>query len=107
MPIIVAVLYSIVIINIEIKMRYKRLFSGFLLTGCVCEYGSEEVVSEQNNTTPEAVVVIAASSEASIDPSLSFVYRDQRAFSIEAIQTTFSDQRNWQAIDFGGVRGTA
>lgn len=52
MPIIVAVLYAIVIIKIEIKMRYKRLFSGLLLTGCVCEYGSEEGVTGQNATQP-------------------------------------------------------
>lgn len=46
-------------------------------------YGSDGVVAGQNNTAPAVEVVIAASSEVTIDPTLSFVYRDQQAFSVE------------------------
>jgi hypothetical protein len=42
-----------------------------------------------------------ARSETTTDPTLSFVYREQQAFTVDAIQATFADQRDWQAIDFG------
>ncbi len=62
LPINVAVVSAAAAINMEIEMRYRRLLSGLLFTGCVGIYGSADVVAGQNTTDPVGVQVTEESS---------------------------------------------
>lgn len=83
-------------------MRSKLLLASVVLSNLFEVYGSDDVGAQNNEVhTFAGALVTAARLDEATNPTLSFVYREQQAFPINAIQSTFSEQRDWQVIDFG------